>query len=315
MSYTPEIFNRFNTRVQESRNAVCRHIQYLLKPNHWYPKGSDEKLKELYNIWRADCRAMDAACQGHDHLSANHEMIEMPPDDEEHFLCRRMAAVIIERCIFGEFNAQEYLPELLKQIKESNCHTHASTCACHNVNGWTYYNQDLINTLSAHYLEAARRVNPASLAGGERVACGGWRDCTCGGCFGGGGAPPPLRRSDQHVVNCACGSCYNKRVAEGTQDAYLASLRAETDKILAKSLYTGTFSPEDSSIGGARSPIEGILAAARHADDAIAEAKKMPGGSTDDGFVKNLFKTVQGVEFDSKCPHGLPFYACMPCSH
>jgi len=247
---------------------------------------------------------MDAACQGHDHLSANHEMIEMPPDDEEHFLCRRMAAVIIERCIFGEFNAQEYLPELLKEIKESNCHTHARTCACHNVNGWTYYNQDLVNTLSAHYAEK-ESVYRSALS--DRYA--GSRD------YSPGGVPPPLRRSDQHVVNCACGSCYHKRVAEGTQDAYLASLRAETDKILAKTLYTGTFSPKDSSIGGARSPIEGILAAARHADDAIAEAKKMPGGSTDDGFVKNLFKTVQGVEFDSKCPHGLPFYACMPCSH
>ena len=35
----------------------------------------------------------------------------------------------------------------------------------------------------------------------------------------------------------------------------------------------------------------------------------------DDGFVKNLFKAVQGVNYDDKCPHGLPFYACMPCSH
>jgi hypothetical protein len=34
-----------------------------------------------------------------------------------------------------------------------------------------------------------------------------------------------------------------------------------------------------------------------------------------DNFVKSLFKTVQGVNYDDKCPHGLPFYACMPCSH
>ena len=85
-------------------------------------------------------------------------------------------------------------------------------------------------------------------------------------------------------MNCACSACYNKRVADGTQAAYMASLRAETDKVLAR---------EYPYSGGA---------AARQVD-------------ISDEFVKNLFKVVQGVEYDSKCPHGLPFYACMPCSH
>jgi hypothetical protein len=77
----------------------------------------------------------------------------------------------------------------------------------------------------------------------------------------------------------------------------MAELRAETDKILG------------------RSPISELVAAAARADDAIDAAFKMPGGNTDNGFVKNLFQTVQGVKFDDKCPHGLPFYACMSCSH
>ena len=47
----------------------------------------------------------------------------------------------------------------------------------------------------------------------------------------------------------------------------------------------------------------------------IEIAKKMMGGDTDEGFVKNLFQTVQGVKYDSKCPHDMPFYACMSCSH
>jgi hypothetical protein len=29
---------------------------------------------------------------------------------------------------------------------------------------------------------------------------------------------------------------------------------------------------------------------------------------------KAIFAAM-GTPFDSKCPHGLPFYACMPCSH
>jgi hypothetical protein len=32
-------------------------------------------------------------------------------------------------------------------------------------------------------------------------------------------------------------------------------------------------------------------------------------------FVKNLFKYLQGVNHDDKCPHGYKYYACMACSH
>jgi hypothetical protein len=51
---------------------------------------------------------------------------------------------------------------------------------------------------------------------------------------------------------------------------------------------------------------KGVANAAR----ALAEAEAMPGDP-----VKNIFETLQGVKYDSKCPHGMPFYACMPCSH
>jgi hypothetical protein len=78
----------------------------------------------------------------------------------------------------------------------------------------------------------------------------------------------------------------------------MAELRADTDRVLGK-------------LGGHAS---GLLGAAKKADDAIAAASAMPGGSNDD-FLKNLFKTVQGVNYDDKCPHELPFYACMSCSH
>lgn len=339
------MFKRYNSRVEESRNAVCRHIQYLLKPDDGYPKGSDARLKELYDIWRADCRAMDAACEKHVHLGARQKMIEMPPDDEEHVLCRQMAGVIIERYIFGEHNAQYYLPELIEKMKVSSCWKHSYTCACHfhlHDSGWTYGNYDLVCTLSASYeekvLEKERQERLARLAqpavGGGALSLepseggGAAGSCTCGGCEYGScntavtpmPSAVPLRRSDEHVAQCACGACYNKRVANGTQDAYMAKLRADTSAILARKprRYTGAYSPTESSMGGARggsSPIEGMLGAATQADEAISAARKMPGGSTKDGFAKNLFQTVQGVNYDDKCPHGLPFYACMSCSH
>jgi|LauGreDrversion2_2_1035103.scaffolds.fasta_scaffold64618_2 hypothetical protein len=59
-------------------------------------------------------------------------------------------------------------------------------------------------------------------------------------------------------------------------------------------------------------PITQTLKAAK-ADAAIAAAKAP--GNTEDSFIKNLFQTVQGVKYDDRCPHGLPYYACMSCSH
>jgi hypothetical protein len=320
MPYTPEIFNRFNQLVESSRNAVSRHIQYLLKPDDGYPKGSDEKLKELYNVWRADCRAMDAACEENVHLAARSEMLDMPADDEEHFLCRRMAAIIIERYVFGEHNAQRYLPELVEKMKASDCFKHPHTCACHNLKDWTCANNDLLHTLTLHYLE---KEEPAevSVGGGPlslQPSEGG------GATMPIAGATPiarviPLQRVDKHVENCACGSCYNKRVADGSQDAYMAKLRAETDAILAKASarYAYSTTTEYASTGGfgLNAPPVNLMSSAGRAGDAIYAALKMTGGDTDDGFAKNLFKTVQGVNYDDKCPHGLPFYACMSCSH
>ena len=154
MPYTTEIYNFYNERVIESRNAVNRHIMYLLEPDViGFPKGTDEKLKELYNVWRADCRAMDAACEENWHLDARKEMIEMPPEDKEHLLCRQMAALIIQLTVWSEYNAEEYIPDLVHKLKNSNCWSHPDTCACHYMTGWTYKNNDLMRSLHASYLD------------------------------------------------------------------------------------------------------------------------------------------------------------------
>ena len=97
-----------------------------------------------------------------------------------------------------------------------------------------------------------------------------------------------------HAFRCACGACHKKRVANGTDTEYLEWAHAQTTAILSRPPRVSMTSKTIS---------------------AIDDARKMPGGKTDDGFVKNLFKTVQGVNHDNKCPHGLPFYACMSCSH
>ena len=58
-----------------------------------------------------------------------------------------------------------------------------------------------------------------------------------------------------------------------------------------------------------------VVEAAVKADRAITDAKAMSSTGSETDFAKNLFMTVQGVKHDALCPHGLPYYACMSCSH
>jgi hypothetical protein len=83
-----------------------------------------------------------------------------------------------------------------------------------------------------------------------------------------------------HVDSCPCGTCHKARVDSGTQEAYEKKCRENSEaalKILAK------------------------------------PPKAIPSGLSED-FAKNLFAAM-GTPHDSKCPHALPFYACMSCSH
>ena len=54
----------------------------------------------------------------------------------------------------------------------------------------------------------------------------------------------------------------------------------------------------------------------RKDDPAVAGAAEFARSllSSDDG-VKSLWPMAQGVNYDDKCPHKLPYYACMSCSH
>lgn len=69
-----------------------------------------------------------------------------------------------------------------------------------------------------------------------------------------------------------------------------------------------------STVTATEKSINPMIETALKADSVIA-AKAMHGGNTQDGFVKNLFQSVQGVKYDARCPHGLPYYACMSCTH
>lgn len=107
--------------------------------------------------------------------------------------------------------------------------------------------------------------------------------------------PLPPATKIVHSRKCACGVCYKKRVEDGTADAFMLELQENSERAIANLI------KRDKERQAAEAALR---ATARAAGDTI-----------DDNFVKSLFKSVQGVNHDDKCPHGIPFYACMSCSH
>ena len=50
-------------------------------------------------------------------------------------------------------------------------------------------------------------------------------------------------------------------------------------------------------------------------DPAMKAAADIARSLLESDSLKSLWPMVHGVKYDDKCPHGLPFYACMSCSH
>jgi hypothetical protein len=138
-------------------------------------------------------------------------------------------------------------------------------------------------------------------------------------------APAPLYSSPytHNVDTCACGNCHKSRVDSGTQDAYYkrckeasaAALAALPAKMEAERLKRQESYQQEQQKACGGGSITRMLDAAANVDIAIAKASEACGGSTGHpDFAKQLFAAM-GTPHDSTCPHGLPFYSCMPCSH
>lgn len=133
-------------------------------------------------------------------------------------------------------------------------------------------------------------------------------------------AAAPYSSPYQHNVDtCPCGTCYKSRVDSGTEEAYYKRCKEKTAAVLASiparmeaRRLQRHESYQQSTVGGS---IGRMLQAARTADAAIVKASEACGGTLEHpDFAKNLFAAM-GTPHDSTCPHGLPFYSCMPCSH
>jgi hypothetical protein len=59
------------------------------------------------------------------------------------------------------------------------------------------------------------------------------------------------------------------------------------------------------------------IATKKSREEKVLSAQISAGGGAavnSSDFAKDIFAAM-GTPHDSKCPHGLPFYSCMPCSH
>jgi len=134
-----KLFNQFKTITDDARSAVSRHIQPLLNGVR-ISSDYDKMLANLYEEWQAGCRAAAAALNHAIYPNEKLQMPNMPIDDDEHMACRQMAAVIIERTLYGEFTAERWFYAAAENIKNHpNCANHSKSCPCQTgLDGWTY---------------------------------------------------------------------------------------------------------------------------------------------------------------------------------
>lgn len=95
-----------------------------------------------------------------------------------------------------------------------------------------------------------------------------------------------------NVDECPCGTCYISRLESGTEDAYYKRVH-EASMAAFASLPTNIETRSDESVTTAINPLGSV--------------------ETPD-LAKDIFAAM-GTPHDSKCPHGMPFYSCMSCSH
>ena len=94
-------------------------------------------------------------------LNASHDLA-MPPDDEEHRLCRRMAAIQMEALLFGEASAEHYLQPIIDEILESKWRDmayHPPSCACQKLDFWTSGNAKKVERLKDAYYRSVNGCN------------------------------------------------------------------------------------------------------------------------------------------------------------
>lgn len=343
-------WNTYNSLKETARLAVICATQFLVRPTEGFPTYYDAEIESAWRKWRD---AEEAFWRITDASSPPTRIFPAMPAADAEKCCFQMWGLLIQVQVDGTHGSTELLRQTVEQIvANEKCQSHPATCPCHvPENPWVYkedvdalapinprhnpkcgcagWNRCASREMAAAAAAAAVRAKQDADAAmaeqqaqnmAKQVARVELETRRAEEAFL--RAPPPVYSSPytHNVDTCACGNCHKSRVDSGTSDAYMRRCREASDAAMARLSAKGgserlqrqeSYQPAAAAAGGGG----GILGAAVRADVAIMRATKACGGSTDHpDFAKNLFAAM-GTPHDSTCPHGLPFYACMPCSH
>jgi len=309
-------FNKYKTLSDNAAAVVIRGFLHLVRPTEGFAYYSNHEIEMAWRKW-LEAEEIFWRMTSQD-TAPNYVFPTPPPEDDEHKPCRQMWGLLIQQQVQREhFQAQLIKGAVATIISSEACKSHPATCACKVPNNpWTY--NDCVTALE-----------PLKIRHNQRCECGGYRTCrqNCVEDMASAvqkaeaevAANPGLkaviascrcdaqycavncscivaRVSDalrqiakqstyeykHHVETCACGTCYKARVDSGMDRAYTKSIQQKAASVIER-------------LEGAKKPA--TSAGLDHPD-----------------LAKNIFAAM-GTPYDSKCPHGLPFYACMSCSH
>jgi hypothetical protein len=260
--------------------------------------------------------------------------------------CRQAAAAVVGRANTMALVEQELFahPELVASLMPCRCDARYCSVSCSCLPGRVVEARERASGKMAASAAAAAVAAAAPVASKPFVSgCGTSTydykhhvdDCACGTCHK---ARVDSGTDDAYLEKCqrntrlslkrlSCAKCKETKQVTGRDicmDCYVErnsydkenrlKMPSELDIIrkgyvLEEATYIATKKAHEAEAAGG-----GFGAALAKASAAISVAAAKSGGAEQPDFANNLFAAM-GTPHDSKCPHGLPFYACMPCSH
>lgn len=328
-AFTPPVFPKMP--AIDAEECCYRMWGLLIQVQIDGTHGSTNFLREtvLQIAANEKCKSHLPTCSCHvpDHPWKDKEDMEAltPINPKHRFDCNQKAAVVMA----NPYTTKGFPSEFCKCDMEGSC-----TCG----------KPEKSNVDKAMLLDASGNLTPEM---GQALCGKGWtKALRCEHGFShcvvcpqpSVGNPPASKYNYKHnVETCACGTCHKARVDSGTdaayykrcQDASAAMARLRPTPSSATVINVDSFAKEifagieegfkqkgvEKAKAGVSHQLSSIGSAITYAGFAVAKATAMSGGGPDHpDFAKNLFAAM-GTPHDSKCPHGLPFYSCMPCSH
>ena len=317
-----DLWNRSMSRVKAAENALIRATQFLVRPMDGFPAYDVNEIRPLWEKWAQEKNEFLRIAVSND-VRVVPPFPKMPAIDAQE-CCFRMWGLLIQEQVDTAGGRTAYLRETALQIAANDsCKNHPESCPCHVPDHLWMYPEEM---------EALAPINPKHR---EVCYCAGYRRCKQKEATA--AAAKSTYEYKHNVDTCPCGVCYKSRVDSGTEEAYVKRCEEATTAVIARlpaKAEKGRLQRQDAYHERAEVPTAqdlrlahygwpalppspiGISEAAANADAAIAKASAACGGAGTDhpDFAKNLFAAM-GTPHDSKCPHGLHFYACMSCSH